>query len=201
MRARHRSFNAVFYPESAPEDFRDRISEWHVPALLILHDQEEEKKPHYHLLLMFSGKKSLGQVHELVDSLGSERVQPVHDTRAFARYLVHLDHPEKVQYPLTAIEAFSGACVADLTAPTVDPLPEVLEYVRSEGLDSYSRLVDYCQIHRVEWLRSVTGHTHFWVGYLKSVEYDRSRARMRMAGVCRRSHEAAVHTEEEGQEG
>lgn len=175
MASRHRTFMAVFYPESAPDGFRDVIGGWKVPSLLMLHEQDEGKKPHYHLLLTFSGKKSLAQVHELVDQLGSKVVEPVYDTHGAARYLAHLDHPDKFQYPVTAIESFSGAPVADLTASLADATGEILDFVREQGIVSYAALVDYCRDHREDWLRSVTGRTVFWLGYMKSSDWDRHR--------------------------
>jgi hypothetical protein len=172
MAGRHRSFMAVFYPESAPDNFRDLIDSWHVKALLVLHDQDKDIKAHYHLLLMFTSMKTLTQVHSLTDSLGSKMVEPVYDTRASARYLRHLDHPDKYQYPLGALEEFSGASAGELSVPEHDPFPEILDYVRDQGLVSYSSLVDYCRDHREDWLRSVSSRTVFWLGYLKSAEWE-----------------------------
>lgn len=165
---------AVFYPESAPEDFRERIAGWRVPALLALHDKDEGKKPHYHLLVMFSSVKTLKQVHEFTDELGSKELEPSYDLRGSARYLAHLDHPEKFQYGIDAILAFSGASVADLTAPSGDVTPDVLTFVRAEGLTEYSALVDYCQDHHLDWLKEVKGHTMFWCGYFASVRARRN---------------------------
>jgi len=177
MAGRHRGFNFVFYPESAPENFRELITAWNVPALLALHDKDKEpdgscKKPHYHLLLTFSSLKSFGQVHELVDQLGSKVLEPAWDIRASARYLGHLDQPDKFQYGVAAIESFSGAPVAELTASLVDMTPEIIDFVRDQGMVSYAGLVDYCRDNREDWLRSVMVRTHFWLGYLKSADWD-----------------------------
>ena len=180
MTPRHRAFNAVFYPESAPENFRELIESWHVPALLALHDKDkepdgEEKKPHYHLVLYFAGKKSLNQVHELVDQLGSKRLELAYDLRGSARYLGHLDQPDKFQYGIGAIEGFSGASVSDLTAPMVDPTPEILDFVEEQGLTEYSVLVDYCHHERAEWLKEVKGHSIFWGYYFTSCRHKGGR--------------------------
>lgn len=65
---RNRIFATVIYPESAPENFKDIISDWHIEAFLSpLHDKDinatgEAKKPHYHLLVKFQGLKSDDQV-------------------------------------------------------------------------------------------------------------------------------------------
>jgi hypothetical protein len=169
MAGRHRGFNYVFYPESAPENFREIIASWNVPALLALHDKDAEKKPHYHLLLTFGGKKSLAQVHELVDQLGSKVVEPAWDVHASARYLGHLDQPDKFQYGVAAIEAFAGQSVADLTAPIADPSPEILAFVRHNCIDEYSTLIDYCLDEKPEWYRWASSHSIFMCAYLRSV--------------------------------
>lgn len=174
---RNRTYMAVFYPESAPADFRELIDSWHVPALLVLHDRDQDKQQHWHLLLMFSSLKTLKQVHGLTDQLGSRLVQPVYDTRAAARYLRHLDHPEKHQYPLEALEAFSGASAEDMAAPAEDQLPEILDFVREQGIVSYSGLVNYCRDCKREWLKPVASRTVFWLGYLKSAEWECKGAR------------------------
>jgi hypothetical protein len=173
---RHRTFTGVFYPESCPENFREIIDGWHVPAALVLHDQDE-KKPHYHLLLLFTGKKSVTQARELMRELGSELVEPAYDTRAAGRYLLHLDHPKKHQYPVSALESFSGANAADLTAPVTDLTPEILDFVREQGLVSYSDLVNYCRDHRDDWSRCVMGRSVFWSHYLRSSEWTSKRDR------------------------
>lgn len=62
---RVRNFATVVYPESAPENWQDILSRHCVPAFISpLHDKDinptgEPKKPHYHVVLMFEGKKSL----------------------------------------------------------------------------------------------------------------------------------------------
>lgn len=171
MASRHRGFNYVFYPESAPENFREVISSWNVPALLALHDRDEDKKPHYHLLLTFAGMKSLSQVHELVDQLGSKVVEPAYDIHASARYLGHLDQPDKFQYGVGVIEAFSGQSVADLTTPIGDPSPEILAFVREQGLVEYSKLIDYCLDERMDWYKWASSHSIFLCAYLRSCRH------------------------------
>lgn len=178
MADRHRAFIGVFYPESAPENWRSIVDEWHVPALVILHDQDvdehgEAKKPHYHLLMYFEGKKSLIQVKNLLAELGSGVVQPSYDLRGSARYLLHLDTPDKHRYPVEAIEAFSGAPVMDLTAPMGDPSPEILEWVREQGITEYSTLVFYSLDKRPDWYRWVRSNSVFFGYFFRSYRNGR----------------------------
>jgi hypothetical protein len=171
MAARHRGFMYVFYPESAPDNFREMIASWNVPAMLAFHDRDEGKKPHYHLLLTFGSMKSLSQVHELVDQLGSKVVEPAYDIRASARYLGHLDQPEKFQYGMAVVEGFSGAPVLDLMAPVGDPSPEILAFIRDQGIVEYSKLIDYCLDERMEWYHWASTHSIFLCSYLRSCRH------------------------------
>lgn len=170
MATRHRAFNAVFYPESAPGNWREIVDGWHVQGLTILHDQDG-KKPHYHLLLMFSSLKSLPQVHAMTDQLGSKELQPSYDMRASARYLLHLDHPDKHQYSFDALESFSGASAVDLTAAIGDSGPEVIAWIREQGVIEYAKLIDYCLDEKREWYQWASTHSIFLSHYLSSSRY------------------------------
>ena len=61
---RVRNFATVVYPESAPENWQEILAEQFIPAFISpLHDKDinptgEPKKPHYHVMIMYEGKKS-----------------------------------------------------------------------------------------------------------------------------------------------
>lgn len=182
MSTRQRTFLGVFYPESAPENWREVIAGWMVPALVILHDRDvdkegEVKKPHYHILLMFSGKKTLTQVRELMQELGADRVQVAYDTKGSARYLRHLDQAEKVQYPLEAVEQFGGAVASDLCQPTRDLGPEIRSFIRDEGVLFYNDLMTYCDLEKPEWAKWAETHTVHLLGVLRAAETAERRRR------------------------
>lgn len=56
---RARGWACIVYPDSAPENWVDRLGEAHIQTLISpLHDKDlradgEPKKPHYHVLAMF----------------------------------------------------------------------------------------------------------------------------------------------------
>ena len=72
---RTRNWTFLVYPESAPENWRDILDEEHIQWVESpLHDKDdnangEQKKPHWHILLLFEGNKSYEQVKELTDKL------------------------------------------------------------------------------------------------------------------------------------
>lgn len=71
---RYRNFATVVYPDSAPPNWLDILSEHKVPAFVSpLHDSDvnptgENKKAHFHVMLMFDGVKTLVQAKEVFDS-------------------------------------------------------------------------------------------------------------------------------------
>ena len=83
----------------------DKLDQLHVAALISpLHDKDtnpsgEPKKPHYHVLLMFEGVKDYEtQVKPIFAEIGGVGREMVNSARGYARYLCHLDNPEKAQY-------------------------------------------------------------------------------------------------------
>ena len=98
-----RNFATVVYPESAPENWLERLDGLHVPAFVSpLHNQDinpdgSPKKPHWHILIMFAGVKTREQAQEVIDAIGGVGCESVSTVRGYARYLVHADNPEKAQ--------------------------------------------------------------------------------------------------------
>lgn len=64
---RGRNFATMVYPESAPENWREILAGYFIPAFISpLHDKDknptgEPKKPHHHVMLMFEGKKAMSR--------------------------------------------------------------------------------------------------------------------------------------------
>lgn len=115
-RERFYKWTVVIYPgDSAPENYESIIKNWHIPCCLSpIHDQdvngdETEKKKHQHLFIDFSPvKKSFDEVKEFTSILCGTIPQRVLNEKGLIRYFVHYDNPEKAQYSITDIKAFSG---------------------------------------------------------------------------------------------
>ena len=104
MASRNRGFAFVLYPDSAPENWRSIIDEFHVAwAESPLHDLDVDpgtgalKKPHWHIVLNFDSVKSLDQVKKLIEPLHGTIPIPLNSVRGMVRYFAHLDNPEKYQ--------------------------------------------------------------------------------------------------------
>ena len=93
---RTRNFATVVYPESAPQDWLEKLAEAKIEALVSpLHDKDknpdgEPKKAHYHVILMFETVKTTEQVKEITEKIGGVGVEKINSLRGYARYLIHL---------------------------------------------------------------------------------------------------------------
>lgn len=183
---RQRAFAFLLYPESAPADWLDLLRDLHVPmAVSPLHDRDvyaadkdghkagEVKKPHYHVMMCFAGKKSLDQVYQMVaESLGIKHVEPIDDARGYCRYLTHMDDADKAQYNPADVITISGFDYAGLMAPTkaqTDQIrSEVLSWIRETNCFLYGDLVYFCKDVEPDWLDYVEHHTIFLTEVIKS---------------------------------
>ena len=180
--ARFRNFATVIYPESAPSDWLDILSSQFIPTFVSpLHDKDinptgEPKKPHYHIVIMFDGKKSVEQVKEIFDLIGGVGCEKVNTIRGYARYLCHLDNPEKVQYSPDDVISLCGADYCGTCSLVVDKykaLDEMMDFCDDNGITSYRDLMQYCRKERRDWFRVLCDNgTYVMMEYLKSCHWS-----------------------------
>lgn len=132
---KNRNWIAIVYPESAPEDWIDRIRDLHLPfAISPLHDKDENetgetKKPHYHIIICFDGPTTRKNANRCIQSLtNGPIVKPCRSIRGSYRYFCHLDNPEKFQYPDSDIQVFNSFEIA-MTASDEDAIKKALFYI------------------------------------------------------------------------
>lgn len=183
---RTRNFATVVYPESAPENWQELLSDLKVPAFISpLHDQDinpggEKKKPHYHVLIMFEGVKTMEQAEELfklIGGVGNEKVQSI---RGYARYLCHLDNPEKAQYKQEDVRCLGGADYVSTIGLALDrykAIGEMIDYCVENKIYSYAALLKYSRLERFDWFRILCDNgtmvmREFLKSYRWSVEND-----------------------------
>lgn len=149
-----RNWAFVLYPESAPEDWRERLQQTGLQCCVSpLHDRDvndtgEPKKAHYHIILCYSGPTSYNVVKKLTDGLGQPIPQALEQVRGYYRYFTHMDNPEKFQYNAEDIESINGFNIIDfveLTRSEVANIKRRLQMIiRERGFTEYSQLMDYC---------------------------------------------------------
>lgn len=180
--SRKRNYACVVYPESAPEDWLERISDEHVEVFVSpLHDKDlnptgEPKKAHYHVIVMYEGLKSQEQVQEFFDKFGGVGCEIVNSIRGYARYLCHLDNPEKVLYDVNDVRCFAGADYLETINLAIDKyvsIGEMMDFCRREHVYSLASLSDYARENRFDWFRMLCDSAAFIMReYLKSLNWE-----------------------------
>lgn len=180
-RGRTRNFATVVYPESAPDNWQEILSEQFVPAFISpLHDKDinptgEAKKPHWHVMLMFDGVKTTEQAAEIFVKIGGVGCEVVQSQRGYARYLCHMDNPEKAQYLPENVRSMCGADYTGTIGLVTDKykaISEIIDYCVENNIVSYSELLEYSRMERFDWFRVLCDNGTIVVReYLKSREW------------------------------
>lgn len=182
-----RNFATVVYPESAPENWRQILQELKTAVFISpLHDADcnadgEVKKAHYHVMLMYEGKKSINTIRELCSTFGGVGCEKVESKRGYARYLCHLDNPEKAQYKPEDVTTYGGENYTVVIGTVLDKykaIREIIAFCKDNGIISYADLVEYCMVERDDWFRVLADNGTYMVKeYLKSKDWTINRER------------------------
>ena len=169
---RKRNWSFIVYPDSAPDNWQSILANYHVPFIISpLHSKDKNddgtfKKPHYHTLMLFPGKKSYSQVKAITDKLSSPVPQTVVSVKGLVRYFAHLDNPEKAQYDVREIKGFCGAnvdaylTISRSTRRTI--LKDITKYILEYHVTSLSTLVQEALNRDDDQWFSVITDTNTW---------------------------------------
>ena len=175
----------MVYPESAPNDWIITLKEQCVPALISpLHNLDVNsdgtpKKEHYHVMILFDGVKTKEQAKEVFDTIGGVGIEAVKSVRAYARYLCHLDNPEKAQYSINDVIECAGVdyyTMINLASDKYSAIGEMIEFTLNNGIDSYAQLLLYAKNNREDWFRVLCDNgTVTIVQFLKSKYWEQHK--------------------------
>lgn len=175
---RTRNWASVVYPESAPDDWIMKLQEQCVPALISpLQDKDinadgTRKKEQHHVMILFDGVKTSERAKEVFSVISGVGIEPLKCTRAYARYLCHLNNPEKAQYDMENVISCSGADYMAMISLATDKyiaIGEMIEFCIQNDIVSYARLLLFAKENRQDWFRVLCDNgTLIMVQFLKS---------------------------------
>lgn len=172
------------YPESLPKNWRELLQQSGLQcAISPLHDRDinpdgEAKKPHYHIILCYSGPTSFNVVSKLTqDVLHSTIPQPLEQVRGMYRYFTHMDNPEKAQYDTKDISTINGFCITDyveLTSSEINAIKKrIIKFIRDNRITEYSDLIIQLQNNEMEEdLEIAMNNTLLFYTFIKSYRYS-----------------------------
>ena len=180
-KGRTRNYATVVYPDSAPTDWQDILSQQFVPCFISpLHDRDlnptgEPKKAHYHVLIAYDTVKTIEQAKMLVETINGVGCEIVNSLRGYARYLCHLDNPEKAQYNQEDVRTMCGADYASTIGLATDKykaLGEMQDFCEKYNVVSFYCLSKYARTHRTDWYRILCDCGSVYMReYLKSKQW------------------------------
>lgn len=175
---RTRNYACVVYPDSAPNDWLNIISESKIPVFISpLHDKDvnptgEAKKPHHHVMAMFDSVKTKEQASEFFISFGGVGCEVINSIRGYSRYLCHLDNPEKAQYSLDDVTSFGGADYMHAIGTMADKaksIREMVAFIEENDIICFADLFCYASINRSDWFDTLINSGAYVIKeYIKS---------------------------------
>lgn len=180
-RARHWQF--LIYPESAPEDWREKLNSMQVCWIASpVHDKDTNKdgtykKAHIHVLLTYEGQKSYSQVKQVADEVCAVFPDIARDVitqnlSVSIEYLTHDGFTEKVLYDkekITKSPAFDlDKYVNQSEDYHINITFEIIDYVEDNDITELRDLFNYCRYNNSEWAKAIKRNTIFYNHYLNS---------------------------------
>ncbi len=180
MRAsRTRDYATVVYPESAPENWVEILTEQKIQALISpLHDKDKnpdntDKKAHYHVHIMFEGPKTKDQAREIFDKIGGVGCEVVNSRRGMARYLTHEDNPDKFKYSKEDVVQLGGVDyfeIINLPSDKYALVGDILDFVIENRFTNIIDLFRYARDNGLyDWYRVIVDNTYIFDVYTKAV--------------------------------
>lgn len=179
---RTRNYATVVYPESAPSDWLDILSDHHVPCFVSPYHEfdfnadNSLKKPHYHVLLAFDGPKTVQQAVDIFQTIGGVGCEIIKSFRSYARYLCHLDNPDKHQYSVQDVKQFGGIDYYEIISSSADryfTFEEMMDFCDQYNVSSFYLLSKYARKFKPDWFRILCDSgTVYMKEFLKSRDWS-----------------------------
>lgn len=171
-----RNWAFVLYPESAPDDWKERLERYGVPcAVSPLHDMDKTKdgalkKPHYHIILAYKHPTTQNNVNSFIESLSQNKYsEPIQDMFGYYRYLAHLDDPDKAQYKVEDILTFCGFVPPREKKSSDECLIGLFSFIRDNQITDYAYLIDVLsQAKELDLMHYAVCHAYAVISYLRS---------------------------------
>ncbi len=140
------------------------------------------KKPHFHILVNFESVKSYEtQVKPFFDSFHGVGREKVASNRGYARYLCHLDNPEKAQYNDQYIKCYGGIdyrTLVNLPSDDIQTIKDMLRFIKKYGVCSYSEFMDICLELFPDWFSLIATNKSYIIDkYIKSFAWSQQSVR------------------------
>ena len=176
---RTRNYATIIYPgDSAPDNWQELLAEAKIPMFISpLHDKDVNpdgtpKKPHRHVMVMYDSVKTKEQAEMFFKTVNGVGLEVVNSIRGYARYLCHLDNPEKYQYSIDEVISYGGADYINAIGTYADKekaCREMMNFIEENDITCFSDLSLYASINRSAWFSALVNNSSYFIKeYIKS---------------------------------
>lgn len=178
---RTRAWTTIVYPDSAPANWQEILREQLVEGLISpLHDKDllpdgsgETKKPHWHVVISFKSPTTQAKAEEVFSAIGGVGCFKVKDFKQMARYLCHLDQPDKHRYDMAEVVTIGAIDYAVLAMSAADEdavIDDMIDFVDDYDIRYFSDFVVMLRKAHPEWRRFIY---HKYAGFMARYINDR----------------------------
>lgn len=174
-------WEGVLWPEHFPsnDEAKQALIDFGVKGFISPLQKDDGGKPHYHFIWCFDSQRSYEQVMNFIVDEGLDHcintVRYVKDITSRARYLCHLDDPQKALYSIEDVVCMGGTDYDQYLHVSSDKYNDdlsLMELIDKYSVRSYAQLVKYCAYCSREHYKSVVGRCGFWSAYIRSLAND-----------------------------
>lgn len=195
VKDRTRCYATIVYPDNkgdpdkglspTPSNWKEILQDFNVPCFISpFHDKDDNsdedntlKKPHYHVMIMYDGVKTIRQFDRIRNAIGGVGFFVVESISGYARYLCHIDHPHKYQYNINDVICFNGADYDSTIGNQYnrkDCIIQMLRFIDRAHVKSYSQLVRYALKYEPNWFSCLMDNSFMVREYIKGVYLEYS---------------------------
>lgn len=176
---RNRNWTFIVYPDSAPENWREILSDdlhilW-VESPLHEYDINEDgspKKPHWHIAVCFEGNKCFEQINKISKAVNGTLVEPISSMCGMIQYFIHRNNPEKFQYKKEDIishgidiEPYFGLTSSQMQAEC----RKMVDFIKDNEINEFADFVELAHQISPDWEYILMNrNTSFFKAYLNN---------------------------------
>lgn len=194
-----RNWWAIVYPESAPENWRDKLNDMFITWVASpLHDKDLNedgslKKPHYHVIIIFDNTYTysyasdiFAEINAVFPDLASKVI--VKQISKAVKYLYHENAKEKASYDKKEITCSEDFVIEKYEEqPTLEELKqrdreiwyEILDYIKENDVTELSDLIYYARWNSDEWsdfIRHKTIAIAYHINSVRNIKEKKEKA-------------------------
>lgn len=189
VKDRTRLYATIVYPDNkgdperglspTPDNWIEVLQSFNVPCFVSpYHDKDNDydenkiKKPHYHVMVMYDGVKTIRQFDKIRDAIGGVGYFVIDSAAGYARYLCHLEHANKHQYPISEVKSFNGADYELTIGNTYNRkacIIQMIRFIDRQHVKSFSQILRYALKYEPDWFNCLMDNSFLIREYIKGV--------------------------------